>query len=287
MASLDSNERDLGTVARAVAIMRHVAESSQNVSVSGLARQLGLPVSTVHRMLHLLVAEGIVEQRDRHSYVAGAEYFRLGSLVVGKTSIARIARPYMQSLVDTCDEYCVLCLYLPAERKIMVAEAVSSSHPLSYIRDKFVPISPVWGATGRAVLAHLPADLIKELHAEAQPSPVTRNALPPLPTFLRELDEIRARGYANTRSQKVEGAVGFAAPLFQSGSVIGSLCLTIPEFRYKVRRGPALAAALVEKARELNAVLGGAPAGRLFEDEARSAPRLRLVPSRFGKKGSR
>lgn len=274
MALAHAAVRELGTVARAVAVMRLVAEADPDVSLSQIAHALELPVSTVHRLLHLLVDEGIVEQRSRHAYAAGAEFFRIGALVTGRISLASIARPFMQELVEACDEYCLLCLYLPAERKIMVADTVSSSHPLSYIRDRFVPISPAWGATGRSILAHLPESEIVAVHAAAGPSPASGRKLPPLPEFLAELARIRARGYAHTRGQKVAGAVGFGTALFQGGRVVASLCLTVPEFRYRARSEPGLARALMSKAAGLNRVLGTNP-----DADARSA---RFAPARQG-----
>ena len=145
----------LGTVARAVAVMRALAEAQSDQSIKSLAARLKLPASTVHRLLHLLMEAGIAEQTDRSSYRAGAEFYRLGSLIVGKTRITEIALPFMREVVEHCDEFCMLCLYLPAERAVMVVELVSSSHPLRYFRDKFMPTPLAWGATGRSILAYL------------------------------------------------------------------------------------------------------------------------------------
>ncbi len=112
----------LGTVARAVAVMRALAEAQSDQSIKSLAAKLRLPASTVHRLLHLLMEAGIAEQTDRSSYRAGAEFYRLGSLIVGKTRITEIALPFMREVVEHCDEFCMLCLYLPAERAVMVVE---------------------------------------------------------------------------------------------------------------------------------------------------------------------
>src|SRR5262245_54907696 len=161
----------LGTVARAVAVMRALAEAQSNESIKSLAAKLRLPASTVHRLLHLLIDHGIAEQIDRHSYRVGTEFYRLGALIVGRTRIAEIALPFMRDVVKRCDEYCMLCLQLSAERSVMVVETVSSSHPLRYVRDKFMATPLAWGATGRSILAHLSEEEIRAAYDQAGPSP--------------------------------------------------------------------------------------------------------------------
>ncbi len=247
---------DLGTVARTVAVMRALAEAEGAIAIKSLAARLDLPASTVHRLLHLLIDQGMAEQVDRYSYRTGTEFYRLGSLVAGKMSISEIARPFMQRVVDACDEYCLLCLYLPAERKIMVTETVNSSHPLRYVRDKFMPLSVAWGATGRAILAFLPEDEIRTIHAMGEPSPATGKSLPAYARFRADLDAVQRQGYAHSMGQKIPGAVGFAAPVFGPQRVIASLCATVPQLRYRAEDAKRIPRVLIEQARLLSRALG-------------------------------
>jgi DNA-binding IclR family transcriptional regulator len=247
----------LGTVARAVAVMRALAEAQSNVSIKSLAARLGLPASTVHRLLHLLIEHGIAEQIDRHSYRAGTEFYRLGALVMGKTRVSEIALPFMREVVQRCDEYCMLCLYLPTERKVMIDETVSSSHPLRYVRDKFMPMPIAWGATGRSILAYLPDEEIRSAYALAGASPATGQSLPRYKDFMREIETIRQQGYAHTFGQKIPGAVGFGAPIFgPDGTVVASLCVTVPQIRYRADRTHEIASVLIEQAHHLSRALG-------------------------------
>jgi DNA-binding IclR family transcriptional regulator len=255
--NVGSVNASLGTVARAVTIMRALAEAQGAVSIKSLAAKLGLPASTVHRLLHLLIDEGMAEQIDRSSYRAGTEFYRLGSLIVGKTRIAEIALPFMREVVKRCDEYCMLCLYLPAERKVMIVETASSSHPLRYVRDKFMPMPVAWGATGRSILAYLSDEEIRAAHEVAGTSPANGQALPRYKDFLRELEAIRQQGYALTFGQKIPGAVGFGTPIFGAdGIVIASLCVTVPQIRYRAERTRSITSVLKEQARQLSRALG-------------------------------
>jgi DNA-binding IclR family transcriptional regulator len=178
-------------------------------------------------------------------------------LVVNKTRIPKLAMPHMRAVVDKCDEFCLLNLYLPAERKIMIAQTVQSSHPLSYQAEKFRPVTVAWGARGRAIVAFLPEEEVRAVHAMAELSPSTGKTLPPFEQFQAELTEVRAQGYAYSRSQSLSGAVGIAAPIFGAqGTVFGSLAVTVPEFRFDEKRLPDIAAIVIDQARKLSSALG-------------------------------
>ena len=236
--------------------MRALAEGNGTVAIKTIARRLELPASTVHRLLHLLIDQGIVEQVDRNSYRAGTEFYRLSALVTGKKGLSEIALPFMQHVVRQCDEHCLLCAYLPARRQIMIVATVDASHPLRYVRDKFMPMSVAWGATGRAILAFLSDDEIRAVHAAGEPSPATGEPLPPLSKFRAELEAVRRQGFVQSSGQKIPGAVGLAAPVFGPDGVIASLCATIPQLRYRPEQSGQISTVLIEQARQLSRALG-------------------------------
>ncbi len=251
-----------GTVARTTMILRAVAEADDAVSIKSLVAELGLAPSTVHRLLHLLIGQGFVEQSPNgHTYRAGAELFRLGALVVDRWKVPAVALPYMRNVVEACDEFCMLNLYVPSGGCMIIAETVVSSHPLNYGAEKFVHMPLTWGATGKAILAFLPEKDIQRIYDQAERSPADGRTLPSYAQFSHEMKTIRARGYAHTVGQKMPGAVGIAAPVFgASGNVEGSLSLTVPEIRFQASRAQVLSIEIVKQAAALSYALGHRPA---------------------------
>ena len=139
----------------------------------------------------------------------------------------------------------------------MVACKIDPPSPLHYTWDLYQPTSIMWGATGRAILAFLPESDLTELIGEAEPSPATGAPLPPAPKLRAELAQIRDRGYAITHGQKITDAVGLAAPVFADGcSPVGSLCVTVPKFRFQWKMESKIATILVREAGKLSEVLG-------------------------------
>lgn len=250
-----------GTVARLVGVLRHLAETGGEVTVKGLAQSAGLPPSTAHRLLGLLARVGMVEvDAARHRYRPGLEYYRLSALIMGRMDIGELARPIMDAVVAECGETCVLGLYLPADRRMMFVARADSAHPLRYPLELHRPLSVAWGATGRAILAFLPAVEIEAVLAMGEPAPAT-GAAPPAPAAMRRLlADIRAAGVAVSHGEKIPGAVGIAAPVTSAGGrTVGSLSVTIPELRFRKEAEPRLVALVRGRAAELSRALGATP----------------------------
>ncbi len=265
----DSAADTKGTVARVVSLMRALAEAGRDVGVSELARVLQLPVSTVHRLLKLLIDEGMAEKaHDRRRYRAGLELFRVGALVADQRFQANMVEPFLRCIGDQTGEAVFYCLYLPAQRKVMAVSKVDPHSPLGYPIPLFQKMSVMWGATGRAVLAFLPDADLGGLLGAGETSPANGAPLPSASKLRAELALIRDRGYAITQGQKVSGAVGIAAPVFADGRTpVGSLCVTVPKVRFQPKMEPKIASVLVREAGMLSKAFGGAsdpPEGRRF-----------------------
>jgi len=244
-------------VARVIAILRALAEAEEETSLTAIAQQVGLARSTTHRLLNLLMSEGLVERGRWHaSYRIGVEYMRLASLVVKKRDWQQIAEPFLKGLAETVNETSFLSVYLPAQRKIMLTQVHHGKNPLRFQIDQNVPIPIMWGAAGRAVLAFLPDETIAAILQEGEPSPAT--GAPMKRTVLKaELESIRKQGYALTQGQLLAGAVGIGAPVFgPGGHVVGALCIRFPESRHNQASVNEIAKKLVRQAHRLNAALG-------------------------------
>jgi IclR family acetate operon transcriptional repressor len=247
----------LGTVQRVVEIIRFFGEHG-DTTLKELSLALSLAPSTCHRLFELLGREGFVEQDAAHRrYRIGRELFRIAALVQSKHDIRAIALPFLRQLVDACNETSVLSLYLPTEGKIFFVEKVDSSMMLRYQVVMNTPVSVLWGASGRSILAFLDKQEVDRIYAVEGPAPGSGEVLPSRRALEKELSAIRERGYDITYGQKLAGAVGIGAPIFGlDGKVLGSICVTIPETRIAAKDRPRLAELVRATTAELSAALG-------------------------------
>lgn len=261
----------LGTVQRVVEILRHLAEHGET-TIKDVSAALGLVPSTCHRMLDLLAREGLVERNAaRRSYRVGPEFFRLAALVQTHLDVRSLARPFLQQVVDACNETCVLSLYQSAEGHMVFAEKCDSSQLLRYQLTLNTPLPVAWGASGRAILAFLPEEERLRLYKSTGPAPASGLKPPSLGELEAELAEVRRRGYAISHGQKIAGAVGISAPVFGAGGVVlGSFGVTVPEQRIAEADEAGLADLVRRNADALSKTLG-APEIPSLPKQARSA----------------
>jgi DNA-binding IclR family transcriptional regulator len=248
----------VGTVARAIQLLRVVAESDEPQTVTGLAKALDLPSSTVHRLLQLLREQGMIAgDSATRRYVPGRELFRLAAMLSARRSVAELARPVMERVVATCNETCVLSTLNWEDHQMVFVEQIESTHPLRFSMPLHEPLPLIWGATGVSIVARLGEAEVEELLAAAGPSPVEGSKPPLARTFKQELARIRERGYAVTEGQKIADSVGIAsAVLDHRGQPVGSLALTIPISRYEPKSEGELGLLVMDAAAEISNGLG-------------------------------
>lgn len=253
-----SRPADTGTVSRAVAVLRELAEAPGDVQIKTLAGRLELPPSTVHRLLDLLAQAGMVERvAGARTYRAGREFFRLAALVSAQHPLRARAAPALEGAMREVNETAYLGVYLPQETRLAFAATCESAHPLGYRIRKDVPISLLTGASGRSVLAFLGGEAVdRALEAEGR-DPAVKRAVKSRRALEEDLLTIRERGYAISHGQRIPGAVGIFAPVFDAaGQVVGCLGYTVPEQRFQKSMIERLAQAARRHADTLSATLG-------------------------------
>src|SRR3546814_5796548 len=82
-----------------------------------------------------------------------------------------------------------------------------------------------------AILAFLPDDEIEHILRREGASPASGEKPLSLRARMAELREVRERGYAISEGQKLTGARGVAAPVFDAKGVFVCLCMTSPQER--------------------------------------------------------
>ena len=249
MRRVSEGTRQRNPVTRAFRILGWMAGAAGEAWPLGeIAAGVGMHPATVHRVLGQLVEDGLVRQTAGGAYGLGLEFLRLAWLVSGRESLRDIAEPELRALTADTGETSWLGLYEPSRREMLFAASVESPQPIRQVRpvNEWRPVHG--GASGRALLAFLP-EAEREAVLAGPLDAVTPNTVTDAAALRRRLDEVRKRGYAVSRGERVLGGVGIAAPILAGdGRLLGVIGIGLPEQRYRASDEARLAKRVIAAA---------------------------------------
>lgn len=246
-----------GPIQRALELLKLLAESDDWVAVRDVAAALELPPSTSHRLLQQFISAGfVVADPPSKRYRVGPALHRVAALIQSKSDLAKTVQPFLDELTAACDETSLFAVFDPAAVTVSFLAKADCSQALSYRINLNTPVSAYWGSSSQIILAYLPERDLQHVIASASPSPVGNEPLVEEAEFRAYLAEIREQGYSLTKGQKLPGAVGTAAPVFDAAGVVGSVTVTIPEVRFQPRMRSKIQQLVMRSAEQISEVLG-------------------------------
>jgi DNA-binding IclR family transcriptional regulator len=220
-------------IAKAMTVLRWLAASSrQSIGVRELAHEISVPVASVHRALTVLAEEGLVEQDGSlGKYRLTWEAYRLGAILASRAPIKDLCLPHLREAAQAAGETVSLSIVDMSRLQTLTIARVEIEHPISIVdRNQWQPLYA--GSRGMAVLAFLEARQITEVLRRRPLERITERTIVDPAALERDLLRTRKQGFAFTRGQRIPGAVGLAAPVFQNSKVFGSVHVSIPEQRF-------------------------------------------------------
>lgn len=248
---------DVRSLDRAIAILNAFTRERSELGVSEVARRTGLTTSTTHRLLGSLLAHGLVQQVfGSKMYALGPHVLRLAYIASGHVNVQAAALPLMKRLRDSADETVGLHLLRADNTRVVVDQAESHKPLRRTYTEMGQPIPLHQGAPGKVLLAYLPAE-VREALLERSLEPVTEVTPTDPDELRRELDEIRARGYALSFGERVRDIHTVAVPVRNhTGAVMAALSVTGPAVRMSRERLESLRELATQTAKELSRQLG-------------------------------
>jgi IclR family acetate operon transcriptional repressor len=245
-------------VHKAFQILSWMASSPiEELGVRQIAGGVGLSAGTTHRLLTLLEANGVVSRTTGGKYRLGLEIMRIGWAVTERFSIVQAARPHVEELVRECNETVCLGLYDRTRYEMMFALVVDADRPLRYVVQQHEWIPVYAGASGLGILAFLPGAERAAILEHVALKPLTDQTILDPELIEQEAVRVRERGYAISKNQRVEGAIGIAAPIWgRPDGVVGDVLITIPRQRFRPESEALLAAKATATAAKITAELG-------------------------------
>jgi IclR family KDG regulon transcriptional repressor len=246
------------SVQRAVKILDLLSSGGEK-SVPEISRSLGFPKSSVHEITATLAATGIlIKDSDRGRYSLGLKLFEWGKKAQAGLEIRRVAVPSLRGLHETLDE--TVYLTVPDGREVLYIECFESTKRLRTYSVIGIRAPLHCTAVGKAVLACLDEAEVDEVIQSMGLPRFTANTITERGDLMREIEKIRARGYATDNMEHEEGVccVG-AAVRDHAGRVAASISVSGPSQRLSAARIAEIAPLVTARAAEISRRLGYSP----------------------------
>ncbi|GAB3265552.1 IclR family transcriptional regulator [Kineosporia babensis] len=243
MGSPDRGEGQVPAATRALAILRVLARAPGPLPAGALARELGLPRSTVYHLLTAMIDQGFVTHLPEvRRYGLGVAAFEVGSAYSRQEPLQRLSRLVLSRLVDAVGHTAHLGVLHGREVLYLIEERAPGRPPL--VTDVGVRLPSELTASGRAMLAALPQAQVRALFPGREAfAPAPFNAAPaekagygegpPAPSSLPELRRVlmtvRRAGYAVENDAVTPGFSSVAvAVLDHNGYPVAAVAVTYP-----------------------------------------------------------
>jgi DNA-binding IclR family transcriptional regulator len=243
-------------VERALFILEAVAHEPEGLSNAEISRKLQIPKSSASYILRTLETQGYLNRDDDSGrYRVGLKILSLSRGALSGIDVREVALPIMRHLVEKTSLTCHLAILDGPE-----AVYIEKVEPPGFIRmDTWVGRRMRVHATsvGKALVAHISLERLEKIVSERPMEKRTPKTITTLPRLLKDLEKVRAQGYAVDDEENNLGARCVGAPIFnQQGIIEASLGLSGTTNQVNAHTMPRILEALKDAARHISMQLG-------------------------------
>lgn len=222
-----------------------------SMTVSEAGEMLEVAPSTAHRLLATLQYRGFVDQdRVTRQYRAGRVLLKLGLTAARDLDLRRRARPVLERLSAEIGETANLVVLQGSD--ILFVDCVESANVLRVSSRMGVFLPAHCTAGGKALLAALTPEQLRQLYPQARLPKMTTHSLTQRSQLEQELAEIRARGYGTNFGESENGVTAIAAAIRnREGQPLGAIAIAAPTGRLGEEQVDEIGQALQRAAKEI------------------------------------
>ena len=247
---------------RGLSVIRAFGASRPQLALSDVARETGLTRATARRFLLTLVRLGYVRQ-DGNRFSLRPRVLELGYSYLSALSLPELAQPHMETLVAHVNESSSIAVLDDTEIVYVVRVPTSRIMSITIAVGTRLPAYPT--SMGRVLLAALEPEALEARLARMEIRSLTPSTVADSERLRRQLDRVRAQGWAAVDQELEQGVRSVAVPIRDAaGAVSAALNVSVHASRMTM---PALRKQvlpqLLQTAGAIEGELGaGAPVGR-------------------------
>ena len=237
-------------------MLEAVAQEPDGLSNAEISRKLQIPKSSASYILRTLEKQAYLKRdAETGKYRVGLKILSLSRGALSGLDVRGVALPIMRHLTQQTGLTCHLAILDGPD-----AVYVEKVEPEGFIRmDTWVGRRMRVHATsvGKALVAHIPPDRLEQIVSRSGMEKRTPKTITTLPRLLKELEKVRAQGYAVDDEENNLGARCVGSPIFNDrGSIEAALGLSGTTQQVSPQAMPRITESLKDAARHISMGMG-------------------------------
>ncbi|WDP87759.1 MAG: IclR family transcriptional regulator [Desulfobacter sp.] len=217
-----------------------------------LSKESGFSPATVQRILKVLKSYEFIRQDPKtRQYRIGNIFYPFVETLNASNNLAFTGHGFMETMTRQTGETAHLTVI---EKNLGVCIDAIESHKMPM--DNHSPLYA--GASGKCLLAFSPKPFQEAYFKTVQMTRLTPNTILDHGRLIKEIEQIKSRGYALSLGERTLGLGALSAPVFgYKGDLLASLSLAIPEPRFRCKSHlAACIKCLIQEARAFSKAMG-------------------------------
>lgn len=194
-------------------------ENSSELRLKDIADKLSLDKSTAHRFLKTLLKYNYIKINPANKkYSLGLKFLNIATKIIDSIDVRNVAHSYLIELEEYTNETIHLTTF--DGKRVVYIDKIESRKPIR-MYSRIGNVAPInCTAAGKVILAFQKDDVINRVIDELDFIPLTNNTITNKEEFLKNLEEVREKGFAIDNSEHEENICCIAAPIRDYSRVV-------------------------------------------------------------------
>jgi DNA-binding IclR family transcriptional regulator len=246
----------IDSVRKALEIVDLLSSKRGGYSLTEIASELLIAVSTVYKQLQSLVELGLVH-KDPHTgrYFITYKIVELSSRILKNLEFRDIARPFLIELLE--ELRMTVHLVVRENLRAVYVEKIEGPYTIPTISRMGMQIDLYSTSVGKAILAYSPEEFIEEYLSKVDLQKKTPRTIINPVELRTELTRVKGRGYALDNEENEFGICCIGSPIFDhNNNVFAALSVTAASQQFLPESITKTANCVLQKARNISIALG-------------------------------
>jgi len=252
----NSGSYRVNSILRSIKVLERIVSSEETITFAEIARDSGIPKTTLFRILSTLGREKWIEKRGQ-GYMPGYRLIQLGMRALSKIELRDVAAPFLRDLSMQTEETAHLVTLFG--RYCLITEVCDGPKHIKIACRPGTMTELYCSAPGKVFLAFtIGADNLRAFYRDVSLKKRTGKTITSIGALAEEVTRVAEQGYAVDDTEYYEDVRCIAAPVRDAmGRTIAAVGITAPVLSLKKDSVKPTAAEVMKTGDLISRALGG------------------------------